>query len=94
VGGGATRRLLLAPSATPHRLYVSNLPVENSASTHAQHATGDDELSALHFGAYYELLLNQPTDKPLPELWRPVPGRNGTGMLRPVFCPPAMFSRP
>ena len=27
-------------------------------------------MSALHFGAYYKLLLNEPADKPLPELWR------------------------
>src|SRR6184192_3875542 len=31
VGGGQAKHLLLAPSATPHRLFVSNLPAENQS---------------------------------------------------------------
>jgi hypothetical protein len=92
VAGGETRRLLLAPSATPHRLYVSNLPSENSAHT-AHQAMTDEEMTAVHFAAYYKLLLNEPADQPLPELWRPSGTRKGTGLIRPTICPPAMFSR-
>jgi hypothetical protein len=91
--GGPTKRLLLAPSATPHRLYVSNLPGENPSHANAHHAMSDEEMSALHFGAYYTLLLNEPADKPLPELLRPVRGRKGSGFVRPLICSPAMFSR-
>jgi hypothetical protein len=93
VGGGQAKRLLLAPSATPHRLYVSNLPAENPSQEHAHHAMSEQEMGALHFGAYYKLLLNEPVDKPVPELWQPLSARRGAGMLRPVYCPPAVFSR-
>ena len=93
VGGGQAKRLLLAPSATPHRIFISNLPAENPSHEDAQHAMSDEEMGALHFGAYYGLLLNEPTDKPLPQLWRPVGGRKGSGFVRPLICPPAMFSR-
>jgi hypothetical protein len=93
VGGGPAKRLLLAPSATPHRLYVSNLPAENPSHSDTHEAMGDEAMNALHFGAYYSLLLNAPTDKPLPELWHPLSGRKGSGFARPIFCPPAVFSR-
>jgi hypothetical protein len=93
VNGGPTKRLLLAPSATPHRLYVSNLPAENPSHGDVHEAMSDEEMGALHFGAYYKLLLNEPMDKPVPELWQPLSARRGTGMLRPVYCPPAVFSR-
>jgi hypothetical protein len=90
--GGATKRLLLAPSATPHRLFVSNLPADNSSHTDPHHAMSDEEMSALHFGAYYNLLLNDPLDRPLPELSQ-LRDRRGSGLSRPIFCPPAVFSR-
>jgi hypothetical protein len=93
VGGGEGKRLLLAPNATPHRLYVSNLPAENHSHTSAQEAMSDEQMNALHFGAYYALLRNEPADKPLPEPWRPQHGQKGAGLLRPAFCPPALFSR-
>ena len=89
VAGGPTKRLLLAPSARPHRLFVSNLPAQNRSQAH--HAMSDEEMGALHFGAYYKLLLNEPVDKPLPELSHP-DGRRGAGLTGPVLCPPAMFT--
>lgn len=92
VAGGEARRLLLAPSASPHRLYVSNLPSDNEAHDHANEAMGSDELAALHFAAYYKLLLHEPGDGPLPALWHPLGGPRGTGMIRPIFCPPAVFT--
>jgi hypothetical protein len=93
VAGGPTKRLLLAPSATPHRVYVSNLPAENPSQEHAHHAMSNEEMGALHFGAYYRLLLNEPVDKPLPELLNPEGVHKGSGFARPLICPPAMFSR-
>jgi hypothetical protein len=93
VGGGLSKRLLLAPSATPHRLYVSNMPSENPVHDGAHHAMSNEQMGALHFGAYYELLLNEPADRPLPELSRLPTSQKGAGMMRPMICPPAMFSR-
>lgn len=90
VAGGPTKRLLLAPSAAPHRLSISNLPAEIGSSAHADHAMSDDEMGALHFGAYYNLLMTQPLDKPLPEVWR---DRRGAGNADTALCPPAMFTR-
>lgn len=92
VGGGPAKRLLLGPSASPHRLYVSNLPAENPSHEAAHQGMSDEEMGALHFGAYYTLLLNEPADKPLPALWRPLGDRKGAG-VGPVFCPPAQFTR-
>jgi hypothetical protein len=92
VKGGPTKRLLLAPSYTPHRVFVSNLPAENPSHANAHQAMSEEEMGALHFGVYYKMLLNEPVDKPLPELWGPS-GRKGSGFVRPMFCPPAMFSR-
>ena len=59
----------------------------------AHQAMSDERMSALHFAVYYNLLLNEPTDKPLPELWRSPLDRKGTGMMGPLFCPPAQFTR-
>ncbi len=89
--GGQGKRLLLAPSATSHRLFISNLPAENRSHTNAHHAMSHQEMGALHFGAYYNLLMNEPVDRPLPELWSR-DGRRGAGLGGPVLCPPAMFS--
>lgn len=91
VGGGPAKRLLLAPSAAPHRLFISNLPAENRSHTSAHQAMSDEEMGALHFGAYYKLLLNEPADSPLPEVSHH--GRRGVGLVGPTYCPPAMFSR-
>jgi hypothetical protein len=90
VAGGETKRLLLAPSATPHRLFVSNLPAENSAHSHATHG---EDMSGLHFGAYYALLMEQPSVMPLPMLSSAPATRKGVSGVRPVYCYPAMFSR-
>jgi hypothetical protein len=90
-GGGPTKRLLLAPSAVPHRLFISNLPAENTAHSDALHAMSDEQMGALHFGAYYKLLLDPPAVMLLP-----TPAgdpRKGAGMIRTQFCPAARFSR-
>ena len=91
VDGGATKRLLLAPTAVPHRLSISNLPAENRSAGPAHHAMSEEEMGALHFGAYYKLLMNEPVDKPLPEVWRD--HRRGAGLADSTMCPPAMFTR-
>jgi hypothetical protein len=93
VAGGAAKRLLLAPSETPHRVFISNLPAENASHDDALHAMSDDEMGALHFGAYYKLLKHQPVSMPLPRLSADVHPRKGAGMMRTQFCPPARFSR-
>ncbi len=93
VKGGPTKKLLLAPSAKPHKLFVSNLPAENSPHADTHQALGEEEMIALHFGAYYALLLNAPANQPLPELLQPSGVRKGAGLIRPTTCPPAMFSR-
>ena len=92
VGGGEAKRLLLAPSATAHRIYVSNLPADNEVHAHADEAMGSDEMAALHFAAYYKLLLHEPADGPLPAPWHPATDPRGTGMIRPIICPPAVFT--
>lgn len=92
--GGPARRLLLAPSAAAHRLYVSNLPVENGPSAHARHVAGEAGIAAHHFGAYYALLLHGPADEPLPVRLRPIDTRRGAGLIGPIFCPPALFAQP
>ena len=53
----------------------------------------DEEMGALHFGAYYELLMREPAERPLPRLWRPPVARKATGLSGTILCPPAMFSR-
>jgi hypothetical protein len=90
--GGATKRLLLAPSAAPHRVFISNLPAESPSHTHQHHAMSEEEIGALHFGAYYNLLLHDPVNRPLPSLAQ-LRDRRGSGFSGPIFCPPAVFSR-
>jgi hypothetical protein len=93
VDGRPARRLLLAPSATPHCLFVSNLPAENTAHAAAHDTLNDEAMSALHFGAFYRLLV-QPSDAVyLPTPWRAARRARGAGGIRSVFCPPAMFTR-
>ena len=91
VTGGATKRLVLRPRPTRHDVFVSNLPVENVAHA-VGHSISMEEMAALHFGAYYKLLLHQPADQPLPRLWVP-PAIRGSGVMGPVICPPARFTR-
>ncbi len=90
VSGGPAKRLLLAANARPHRLFISNLPTENPS--HAHSAMSDDEMSAVHFAAYYKLLLNEPLNKPMPQIWRPR-NRKGVGFVESGFCPGALFTR-
>jgi hypothetical protein len=90
--GGPAKQLVLTPSATRHELFVSNLPVENVAHS-AHHAVSAEELAALHFGAYYKLLRNRPSDEPLPRRWAPSVASRGTGNMGPIICPPATFTR-
>jgi hypothetical protein len=92
--GGPAKRLLLAPSARPHRVFVSNLPVDTSAHEDEHAAMSDGARAALHFGAYYKLLMNEPADPPRPALSPASSDRKGAGLMRPFFCPPAVFSRP
>jgi hypothetical protein len=93
VAGGPIERLVLAPSTTPHALYVSNLPADNG-SHEGRHSLSNEEMGALHFAAYYKLLANEPGDKPLPWLWHPRSAAKGAGFSRVVFCPGAVFDRP
>jgi hypothetical protein len=93
VAGGPIKRLVLAPSPVSHRLFVSNLPAE-TAPHDAHHAMSDSEMGALHFGAYYKLLLNEPNDQPMPRLRRLPAARKGAGFGRPAFCGGALFTRP
>lgn len=91
VGGGPVRRLLLGPSATPHQLSVSNLPTAN-ASHDGTHATmSDEERGALHFAAFYKLLLEPPAFVPGLATARAFEARKGAGGAGPAFCPPARF---
>jgi hypothetical protein len=92
VAGGPIERLVFTPSTTPHALYVSNLPADNGAHEGA-HTLSNEEMGALHFAAYYELLANEPGDRPLPWLWHPRSAPKGAGFSRVVFCPGAVFSR-
>jgi hypothetical protein len=91
VAGGPIERLVFAPSPAPHSLFVSNLPAE-TAAPEAHHTASHGEMGALHFGAYYKLLRNEPEDQPMPRLWLPA-GRKGTGHGRPAFCGSALFTR-
>jgi hypothetical protein len=89
---GAVKRLVLKPSSAPHGLFISNLPAGNLPAD-AHHALSDQEMAALHFGSYYELLLIDPAERPLPRLWHPPVERKATGIMGTMMCPPAMFSR-
>jgi hypothetical protein len=92
IAGGPVKRLVLTRSAVPHRLFVSNLPAENGLG-HAHDMLADNDLAALHFGVYYELLRSKPTERPLPRLWVPAAQRRATGVMGPIICPPALFFR-
>ncbi|HEY7924396.1 MAG: hypothetical protein ACHP85_02930 [Burkholderiales bacterium] len=89
--GGQAKRLVFAPSTQPHSLFISNLPTENPDAK-AHHAMSVDEMAALHFGAYYKLLMNEPADGPLPRI-SAVATRRGAGFMHTGFCPPARFTR-
>jgi hypothetical protein len=93
--GGTTREartLLISHRGRACRLSISNLPARNASDISA-HAMSDEETPSLHFAAYYKLLLNEPPDKPLPELSRETGAPKGAGAVRPVPCHLAMFSR-
>jgi hypothetical protein len=91
VAGGPINRLVLAPNATPHDLFISNLPAEDvHANTH--HELSEEELAALHFGAYYALLLHEPAERPMPRLWRGPGEREATGNVGTTICPPGRFN--
>jgi hypothetical protein len=93
VDGRPPKQLLLAPSARPHRVFVSNLPGADAPETDEHHARmTDEQMIALHFGAYYALLMTPPADRPLPQLLAQLAAR-GAGGLRPKFCGAAVFSR-
>jgi hypothetical protein len=89
--GGPVKRLVLAQNGTPHELFISNLPAENVPDA-LHHAMSEDEMAALHFGAYYELLQQPPADRPLPRLV-PRP-RKAVGLMGTTMCPPALFAQP
>jgi hypothetical protein len=89
VDGASVKRLVLAPGAAPHQLFISNLPSESG-----HHALGEDEMAALHFGAYYELLMEPAGDRPLPRPWPGPSRRRAVGLAGTTLCPPALFRRP
>jgi len=89
VSGGAVRRLVLKANSTPHRLLIGNLPVHDT-DVHAQHAINDEDIAALHFRAYYELLRHTPDARPMPKLLPPHERRSTGGWMGPI-CPPARF---
>ena len=90
MNGGPVKRLVLAPDARSHELFISNLPAENMPGGSHQ-GMSEDEMAALHFGAYYELLLEPPGDRPLPRLWRGSAQRKAVGLMGTSMCPPALF---
>jgi hypothetical protein len=90
IAGGRTKRLLLGSSASPHSVFISNLPTEMSSHAHADMT--EDELGAAHFAAYYRLLKNDPSREPA-LLVAPEP-RRGAGLIRGPFCPGARFTLP
>lgn len=89
-GRQATRTLMLSDRGRACRLSISNMPVHDDGAA-SQHGT-EEEMAALHFGAYYKLLRKQPADQPLPRLWVP-PADRRLGLGGPVMCPPARFTR-
>jgi hypothetical protein len=90
VAGGPAKRLVLAPSANPHRVFISNLPSVNPSHDHL--TMTDDEIGTLHFAAYYKLLMNAPADEALPALRRVEHGRKGAGFISEMPCFSAWFS--
>jgi hypothetical protein len=94
VSGGDVKRLVFRSGATPRRAFVSNLPSDNGAGdAHHRHPASDDDVAALHFGAYYELLEHPPADRPLPRVYSAAPARKGTGLMRPLICTPVWFEQ-
>jgi hypothetical protein len=91
VSGGPAKRIVLAPSATPHRLFVSNLPSENPSHDHR--ALSDDDIGALHFAAYYELLMTKPAVEARPALRRADRAEKGTGFIHEMPCFSAWFTQ-
>jgi hypothetical protein len=89
--GREARTLLISQRGRPCRLSISNGPVRRASDEKNHHAISDEQMGALHFGAYYKLLMNEPMDKPLPEVWRD--HRRGAGLSGSGLCPPAMFTR-
>jgi hypothetical protein len=87
------RTIMISRQGRPCRLSISNFPSLNPPHASDHDTMSMKDMGALHFGAYYALLLNEPTDKPLPEISQPMDGRKGSGFGRPFFCSPAMFSR-
>jgi len=91
VGGGPVRRLVLASGTASHEIFVSNLPAEN-LPPEAHHAVSEEEMGALHFGAYYALLQNTPDERPLPRRVLVSRGRKAVGLAGQTLCPPGNFS--
>jgi hypothetical protein len=89
VDGRPVRRLVLAARSGLNELFVSNLPSEGGAAGH--HGATDDELAALHFGAYYELLLHLPEARPIPRRSVNAAHRKSTGLTGSTMCPPGHF---
>ncbi len=94
VAGGPVKRLVFASSEGPHNLFVSNLPAEN-ANHDIHHAAmlSDDQAAALHFGAYYKLLIQEPPDPALPSLWHAAVAHGSVGLVNNQICPPAWFDQ-
>jgi len=92
LAGGPVKRLVLAPDASAHELFISNLPAED-VHANAHHARSEEELAALHFGAYYALLMHEPAERPMPRRWRGPDARAATGNVGTTMCPPGRFSR-
>jgi len=88
VVGGPVRRLCLKPQETTHQVFVGNLPVQDGRAH--SHAFSEEAAAALHFGAYYELLLHRPDTRPMPKLLLPNE-RRSAGVWHGPFCPPARF---
>ena len=69
---------------------MSNLPSQSGlAAAHAGH--DDDELAALHFGAYYDLLAGPPEARPIPRRVAAPVARKSTGLIGSTLCPPGRF---
>jgi hypothetical protein len=90
VDGAPARRLVFTPGASAHGVFVSNLPAEGAAH-HAHPGLDPEQMAALHFGAYYKLLMHPPKDQPLPWPLR-AETRRATGLGRTAFCGIALFS--
>jgi hypothetical protein len=91
VDGGRVSRLVMTPGSSPHEIFVSNLPAENVSPEH-HHAVSEDEMAALHFGAYYALLNHPPDERPLPRQLPVIRNRRAAGLTGSTLCPPGNFS--